>query len=484
MVAVREQRDTVNQPGGDHAAPGGNAGVVETQAPLDDAQPKAGKLMRRLLKRYSRRAMRAGAFALSDQSLISGVNFVTTIVAARVLGPAAFGLFALHYLIMEFVESFQSSLITLPLTTISASKTGDAYPRYISSAALMQGALAVAGVAMFLAAAAVIHWFSAATASMLLALAVAATAFQMQEFTRRVLFAEARVGAVMINDGLVHGLRLTLLGLLLIGVGVTVERLFLILGISYLAGTLLGFWQIRGALTLGFDRGVVREHWQFGNWLCASRVLRGVPNYATAALLASTLSVGAYGAYRACAGLVEGATNVPVRALNSVLHPQLARDAQRGRRAIWRTMLPIVILSGVAFSLLAVPLIVLREPLVGLVFGPEYVPFASVMLLLALIPLVKLQENILTDAFLAFGLTRTIFMQAVIGSVVGITLGGITFLLFGLPAAGAVSLLGALASVAWLGRAWRQQLAGEEQSASVPVEVPERLSSRLVEKRW
>jgi O-antigen/teichoic acid export membrane protein len=404
------------------------------------------------------------------------------IVAARVLGPAAFGLFALHYLIMEFVDSLQSSLITAPLTTISVSKTGDEYPRYVSSTAFMQGALAIAGAAVFLAAAAVIHWFSAATASMLLALTVAATAFQMQEFARRVLYAEARVGAVMINDGLVHGLRLILLGLLLIAVGVTVERLFLILGISYLAGTLLGFWQIRGALTLRFDRGVVREHWQFGNWLCASRVLRGVPNYATAALLSSTLSIGAYGAYRACAGLIEGATNVPVRALNSVLHPQLARDARYGPQRAWRTMLPIILLSGVAFSLFAVPLIVLREPLIGLVFGPEYVPFASVMLLLALIPLVKLQENILTDAFLALRLTRTIFMQSVIGSVVGITLGGITFFLFGLPAAGAISLLGALASVAWLGRAWRQLLAGEEQSASIPPDVPGRLSGRLAEK--
>jgi O-antigen/teichoic acid export membrane protein len=384
---------------------------------------------------------------------------------------------------MEFVESFQQSLITSPLTTISASKSGDEYPRYISSAAFMQGALAIVIAGLFLAAAAVLYWFSAATASMLLALAVAATAFQMQEFARRVLFAEARVGAVLINDGLVHGLRLTLLGLLLIGVGVTVERLFLILGISYLTGTFFGFWQIRGALTLRFDRGVVREHWQFGNWLCASRILRGVPNYATAVLLSSTLSIGAYGAYRACAGLVEGATNLPVRALNSVLHPQLARDAQYGPRRVWRIMLPIIVLSGVAFSLLAVPLIVLREPLIGLVFGPTYVPFASVMLLLALIPLVKLQENILTDAFLAFRLTRTIFIQSFIGSAAGITLGGVTFLLFGLPAAGAISLLGATASVAWLGRAWRQQLATEEKSASVPSEVLGQLSgSRLAEK--
>jgi O-antigen/teichoic acid export membrane protein len=436
----------------------------------------------RLINRFSRRAMRAGAFALADQSLISGANFITTIVAARVLGPAAFGLFALHYLIMEFVESLQSSLITSPLTTISASKSGDEYPRYISSAAFMQGALAIAGAALFLAVAAVIYWFSAATASMLLALAVAATAFQMQEFARRVLYAEARVGTVLINDGLVHGLRIILLGLLLIGVGVTVERLFLILGIAYLAGTFLGFWSIRDALTLKFDRGVVREHWQFGNWLCASRVLHGVPNYATAALLASVLSIGAYGAYRACVGLVEGATNLPVRALNSVLQPQLARDAQYGPQRVWRIMLPIIVLSGMAFSLFAVPLVVLREPLIGLIFGPEYVPFDSVMVLLALIPLVKLQVTILSNAFLAFRLTKTIFMQSVVGSVVGITLGGITFLLFGLPAAGAISLFAAMASIAWLGRAWRQQLAGDERRTSVPSEVPERMTSTLADK--
>jgi O-antigen/teichoic acid export membrane protein len=428
-----------------------------------------------VMNHVPRRALRASSLGIADQAVISGANFVFMIVAARYLGPAAFGLFALLYLILGLIESVQDSLITTPHTVISAGKNKDAYRVYTSSAALIQLGFAGASVIITTLAAFFALILDFAIASVLFVLSFTIFASLMQQFTRRVLYTESRFGAALVQDVLAHGLRLSMLGMLLLTVGPSELRLFLIVGIAFFVSSLFGTWQIRGSLTRGFDRSIIRQHWNFGNWLVASKVVSMVPNYATAAILSATLSVSAYGAYRAALQLVHGA-NVLLEASNTLIRPRLARDAQRGPEAVARTMRPIMLVGGVALSLFGAALILLREPLLSNIYGSQFAPFAAVMFLLGIKPLVDLFKDLLTNALLALHETRAIFIRTAIGSLAGIGLGGISVLAFGLPAAGAVTLIGSVASVLWLTWAWRRRVGQSPELANREYAGPERVA--------
>jgi O-antigen/teichoic acid export membrane protein len=423
-----------------------------------DALKRAKRTVFTIMSKYvPRRALRAGSLGIVDQAVISGANFAFMIVAARHLGPAAFGLFALFYLILGLIESVQDSLITTPHTVISASKNEDTYRIYTSSVAIVQFTFAGISAGVIVLASVVALVLSSTLVPVILALAFTSFASLTQQFTRRVLYTESRFGAALIQDVLAHGLRLLMLAALMLSVGLSEFRLFIIVGVAFLIGSMYGIWQIRGSFARSFDRGVVRQHWRFGNWLAASKVASMVPHYVTAALLSATLSVSAYGAYRAALQLVHGA-NVLLEASNNLVRPRLARDAQSGPEAVTRTMRPIMLVGGVALSVFGAFLILFREPLLNLIYGSQFAPYAAVMFLLAVKPLVDLLKDLLSNALLAFHETRAIFIRTVIGSLAGIGLGGISVLAFGLPAAGAVTLFGAVASVLWLIWAWRQRV--------------------------
>lgn len=410
-----------------------------------------------LQRRIPRRAIEAGSLGLAGQLVVSVVSFLVMVTLARTLGPAAFGLFALLYTVLGLMESVQAALITAPHTVISASKDRDEYRRYTSSVAILQGLLAVATGVVFASVATIAFQFDTALGSMLLAMTFASVGWQCQNFWRGVLFTESRYVAALVNDSVTHGLRLALVAVLWMSAGLTGERFFLIVGATCFAGAALGIWQVRGSLTSAidaFDRNLLREHWKFGHWLCASRIASEMPQYVTAAVVSSTLSVGAYGAYRAGAQLINAA-NVPLKALESLLRPKLARDAQHGPLAVWHTIQPILLLGTAGFAIFAVILIILREPLLSLIFGSEYAPYTAVIFLLALHPLGKLLRQVLSSAFLAVRLTKTIFVRSILGAVIGSGLGSVAIILFGLPAVGAVTLLSSIVSILWLGWSWR-----------------------------
>lgn len=419
--------------------------------------------LRKLSSRILVHGVKSGSLGLADQTIISGANFVFMIVAARELGPAGFGLFSILYLVLGLLEALQEALITTPHTVISAGKSGMEYREYTGSVAIMQTGSAVATAGLTVLASIVVYVSGVAIWSALLALALAVVFVLTQTFTRRVLYTETRVGAAVVQDLVVHGLRLLLLGALALMFELTASRMFIVVALAYFFGSLVGLWQIRGSLAYAFHRRVIRQHWKFGNWLGASEIANMVPHYAAAALLSSTLSVSAYGAYRAALQLVHGA-NVPLRAADSLMRPRLARDAQEGPDAVVRTIRPIILLGGIVLLLFAAFLITLRQPLIGLIYGSEYAPYASVLILLAVKPVVDLLKDLLTNVLLAYRQTRSVFMRTMVGSVSGMLIGGIAVLAFGLPAAGAITLVGAIASVLWLVWATRRILTRREDA--------------------
>jgi O-antigen/teichoic acid export membrane protein len=56
--------------------------------------------------------------ALCDQALVSGANFATNVILARVLGIREYGVYALSWMAVLFVASLQWAFIVSPMMSV------------------------------------------------------------------------------------------------------------------------------------------------------------------------------------------------------------------------------------------------------------------------------------------------------------------------------------------------------------------------------
>ncbi len=145
-------------------------------------------------------------WALADQAMVSGSNFLTGILLARFLGIEAFGVFTLAWMLVQFISGIQSALILSPMMSIGPKQAAEqAQAYYVSVMAqqaifssfcfvLVWGAVKVSGV----------YFPVWQVAKLALPLASATFAFLMQDFARRFFFTIGRYTSAFLNDAVVY----------------------------------------------------------------------------------------------------------------------------------------------------------------------------------------------------------------------------------------------------------------------------------------
>src|SRR4051794_365415 len=72
------------------------------------------------------------SWALADQMILSGANFLTGLLVARFLGVGQFGQFNLAWLMVLFVQSIQNSIIHAPMMSIGSKQPSDLRGTYFT----------------------------------------------------------------------------------------------------------------------------------------------------------------------------------------------------------------------------------------------------------------------------------------------------------------------------------------------------------------
>jgi O-antigen/teichoic acid export membrane protein len=349
-------------------------------------------------------------WAVGDQMVISAANFATMVLLARGLSRGEFGDFTLVYSALLFANSLQSGLVTQPHNILGATRRGEDYLRYTTSTAASQALLAAVGALLCLVAWGVARMAAWDVAPLLLALAPAMAAWQLQEFARRVLYTEGRVAAAFANDLLSYGgLALAIAALWRQGVLTGPHALYSHAAAFALAG-ILGCWQLRRRLTGGFDLSVVRENWHFGKWLAAGDIVgQWLSTQLFVYLAAAMLGAAAAGILKAV-HTVFGPTRVLIYVFNTLLPIRFARTlADEGKPALHAQL--------IAAFLAAVPLLggycllaaVFSGPLLRLLYGSTYAGYPSVLALYAAFTFISHSIIIISAALRAQRLSRFIF---------------------------------------------------------------------------
>ncbi|HET9016110.1 MAG TPA: oligosaccharide flippase family protein [Thermomicrobiaceae bacterium] len=411
--------------------------------------------------------LRNNLWGLMDHGLISGTNFVTMVLLARGLGEVAFGTFTLVYTLLLFANSFQDALVNQPHNVIGPTRGGEDYRSFTASTGVGQLLLLVAATVLSLLGYAVARSTGSGVAPLLLALAAAVFAWQAQEFLRRIMYTENRLGAALVNDLIAYGVQAVGIAALWRLHRLTGASALYALAATSFAGALLGCWQVRHSLRGRFQAVVLRENWRFGRWLAGGEAGRWFSAEAYLYLSAALLGAAAAGILKA-AQVLFGPLRILMLFLYTVLPTRFSRAlAEEGEEALQAQLrlafaVAVPIVSG--YCLL---MAFFAGPILRLAYGSEYANSAHIVVLYASFIAFGHLGQLVGTALRARQLSRPIFIGQLGAGVLSIPTGWLFIQLFGLP--GAVLSM-TLTSVVVLGVSWFA-LAGQGRGRLVPVLV-------------
>jgi O-antigen/teichoic acid export membrane protein len=359
--------------------------------------------------------------ALLDQALVSGINFVTGVLAARILTPIEFGQYVLAFTVIFAVNTFQSALVVDPMLSIGAKKTSDVAVPYFSAILLHQGALSIALCTMMFVAYSVASFFFSTWGleALIWPLVLTTTAFQWQEFMRRYFFARGRVLTATINDAVRYGTQIVgVIAVMRWATAPTSSDLLLVVAAS-------------GAISLGhaaiyfgpvrWRRDIIgssfREHWRYSAWLVPTSGLRAANSATLISAAGYFYGAGAAGVLRAAQNLVAF-VHIFYMGLDSI---GLAKAAQalslHGTNALRNISLKLAIVGG-GTIIIALAIVGLSAKwLLILFYGDRYQGIEYLVHLWALSYAVMFFNLPLGITLRALEVTKPLFIAEVLQSV-------------------------------------------------------------------
>ncbi len=369
--------------------------------------------------------MRAGAFGVADQILLSLANLAVGLAAARVMAPADFGVYVIAFAVSLAGGSVQLSLITDPLVILGAPRAGSEQSGYF--AALLRLQLMCSGlVALAVAAVAGIFFMMWGTSSSipaaLAAVAVATLPSQMQFFTRAVFFARLQPALVLVNDLAFVIMRVGGVGLLMAWGDLTTAKAFLVTGAAAGVAFLAALPACRQILTARRDSLTETwgQHWRYGRWLLATAAAYWCSGQAPSLLVGGLLTPVAAAIMKACQFLVSP-LHVLFAGLDGVLAPRAARLASTsGEAALARFLRLFGLCACGAVVIYALALLPVVSRLLEFLYAGRYTQHSLIVAVLLVEALLAASSRPFVLGLKVAGATRRIFHAHLCAAVVGL----------------------------------------------------------------
>lgn len=286
--------------------------------------------------------LKKGGFAIVDQALFAGSNFVVNILLARSLPPAQYGAFALAFSVLLLIGGIHSAAITEPMMVFGPGKFSEGYRKYLGVLILGHFCLTIPlGALLFGVGAVITKTANPSLGSALEGCGIAVPLMLFLWFARLAFYVKlnpawsAVAGSIyfvvmtLMTWTITHFHRLTpMTGLVGIGCsGFVVALLFL--------GRLKPTWTRSQYPTVA---SVTYEHWRYGRWSVASVLNNWIPANIYYLVIPVWFGLSGTATLRALLNLMLPVQNC-VAGLSMVLMPSLVHDlGQSGTEGMNRTM--------------------------------------------------------------------------------------------------------------------------------------------------
>jgi O-antigen/teichoic acid export membrane protein len=336
------------------------------------------------------------SLSIVDQGLTAAAGFAVNLLLARWLSAEAYGAFAVAFAGYLFVSGFHNVLLLEPLSVLGPARHAGQLPQYFR--AQLGAHLFVMGlvsVVTLLVGLAVLQFAPASLlAGAVIGGSIALPALLLLWLVRRMCYVCKRPAFALLGSGVY--LAVILVSLLAARAFGATEPFwaFLLMGCASLLSSLvvmrrLGMRSVSGDAAALPWKDVLHENWVYGRWLMGSAVLFPAVSQLQMVLAAALLGLGSAGVLRAMQIPSLVMTQV-VTAAGLLVLPVFSYDFGLGQvqRLRQRATVVSVALAGVTLGFVLL-LIWFAGPVEHLLFGGKYGPYAWLMPVLALIPMIS-----------------------------------------------------------------------------------------------
>jgi O-antigen/teichoic acid export membrane protein len=246
-----------------------------------------------------------GGFAILDQGLISGSNFLVSILLGRWLMPDQYGVYAVAFATSVLLMIVYQALVLEPMAVFGGSCYRNNLRSYLRSLLWIHFGLSLAIVVVLAVSAAIIHRLAVSSGlpGALAGLTLALPWMQLFWLARRSFYLELSPKQAA-SGSLLYSI-LVLAGLYLVNRGGLLSPFsaFLLMGFGAAGAAVVMLQRLRTDLRRGGLRLRSRElwskHWSYGRWALAGSIAGWIPTYAYYPLLSSFASMTQSGEFRA-----------------------------------------------------------------------------------------------------------------------------------------------------------------------------------------
>lgn len=321
-------------------------------------------------------------WAFADQALVSGVNFATGLLLARLLGINEFGVFTLIWMGVLFVSSIQMAMISSPMISIGPKQLKREKEAYYNAVIMQQVVFSIVSSVLLYVIVIFSDYFKPdwAIVKLALPLALACFFYQNQDFIRRYFFSQQRALDAFINDSVSYLGQLVVLFVLLFFYEIELEQVLWVIMITSAIAVIIGLYKIN---LMVFDQVVfnntMRRHWEYSKWSTLSALLQwfsGNLVFILTGIILGPISVGVLKATQNIMAfshvLFQAMENfVPVKASQIYIN--------EGRERLNTYKNKVVGVGGVATLLFISLIAIFADDLLLLVYGEEYTAYSFVL---------------------------------------------------------------------------------------------------------
>lgn len=293
--------------------------------------------------------IRKGALAIADQGMMSGSNFLLSVLLARWLGPRQYGAYALGLSIFYLIAAVHQALVLEPMSVLGTSEYSARQREYGGAILWFQGGFSAVLLLMCGAAGSIASWRGdAILASALYGLSIGGPGILLFWMARQACYVRCAPATAASGSGS-YGI------LLLAGAAILAWTRLISAQIALVfmgaVGCVVGIaLLVRIRPNLEYSRpllkDVARRHWTYGRWALGSSVVIWVPANIFYSITTAILGIGSAGTFRALMNLIFPVTHT-CSALSLLAQPQLSRTAKEsGPAATVRPVMRLMTLYG------------------------------------------------------------------------------------------------------------------------------------------
>lgn len=323
-----------------------------------------------------------------DQLIVSGGNFLLSIIILRFLGTEAFGIFSFLWLFIFFFNSVQLSLIISPIMTNFPKINEHRVSNYLGGVFLQQLVLSILFV---IVAYLFIFFFDEKLnkynfSSFFNSFIVSIFFIQIQQFFRRVLFLKKKYLLAIISDLVSFTTLFTLISYFILERALNLNLLIWILGFSFFLGTLICIsiiFKFKISYFSFFDSFNI--NWSISRWLFLTSLLQWFSGNLW--IINTGIILGPYylGVLRACQTII-GITNLAFQSFENLFPLKFSEIfITKGKKSLNKYLIKFI-RDGIIYIFLFILLIsIFSKDIINFFYGKEIANYNQILIYLSLI---------------------------------------------------------------------------------------------------